>query len=198
VVIPSGVTSITTNTFAYCTSLTNVTLPSSVTNIGVCAFYDCTRLTGIMIPGSVTSLGDDAFANCSNLVWIYFTGNAPVADRTVFAILDDMGTQVGYGNATVYYMPGMSGWSFAFPGLQLEVWNLKLSSASFGVQNNQNRFFASGPVNVPMVVEACTNLASPVWTPLQTNSIPSGFNFIIFTDPQWTNYAARYYRVSLP
>jgi hypothetical protein len=46
------------------------------------------------------------------------------------------------------------------------------------------------PSNIPIVVEACTNLANPVWTPLQTLT-PS-------SDPQLKNHPGRYYRNSLP
>jgi hypothetical protein len=46
------------------------------------------------------------------------------------------------------------------------------------------------------VVEACTNLANPVWVPVSTNTLSSGTNY--FSDPQWTNYLGRYYRLSTP
>jgi hypothetical protein len=64
------------------------------------------------------------------------------------------------------------------------------------MQNNQFGFdinWASGQV---IVVEACTNLASLVWIPLQTNTLTNGL--FHFSDPQWTNYPGRYYRISSP
>jgi hypothetical protein len=45
-------------------------------------------------------------------------------------------------------------------------------------------------------VEACTNLATPVWTPLQTLTLTNGSFY--FTEPFQTNSAARYYRISSP
>ncbi|MEI3081114.1 leucine-rich repeat protein [Paraprevotella clara] len=36
-------------------------IPGSVTTIGSNAFYDCTSLTDINIPNSVTSIGEQAF-----------------------------------------------------------------------------------------------------------------------------------------
>jgi hypothetical protein len=45
-------------------------------------------------------------------------------------------------------------------------------------------------------VEACTNLAHPVWQPLQTNTLTGGLAH--FSDAQWTNYARRFYRISSP
>ena len=66
VVIPSSVTnngttysvtSIGDRAFAYCSSLTSVTIPNSVTSIGDAAFLDCSGLTSVTIPNSVTSIG---------------------------------------------------------------------------------------------------------------------------------------------
>ena len=70
------------------------------------------------------------------------------------------------------------------------------ANASFGVRSNQFGFniaWASGQV---VVVEACTNLANPVWSPLRTNALNS--DTLYFSDPQWTNYPARFYRVRSP
>jgi hypothetical protein len=45
-------------------------------------------------------------------------------------------------------------------------------------------------------LDACTNPANPVWTPLQTNTL-IGDTFY-FSDPQWTNHPARFYRLRWP
>ena len=58
------------------------------------------------------------------------------------------------------------------------------------------QFGMTGPVNVPIVVQTCTNLANPAWIPLTTNTLNNGTNY--FTDAQWTNYPCRFYRVSTP
>ena len=52
------VTSIGDYAFAYCDSLTSVTIPDSVTSIGNRAFYDCSGLTSVTIPDGVTSIGE--------------------------------------------------------------------------------------------------------------------------------------------
>ena len=62
-----SVTSIGYAAFAYCSSLTSVTIPNSVTSIDYWAFYDCSSLTSVTIPNSVTSIGNYAFQNCSSL-----------------------------------------------------------------------------------------------------------------------------------
>ena len=47
-----------------------------------------------------------------------------------------------------------------------------------------------------IVVEACTNLANPLWIPVATNALSTGTNY--FSDAQWTNFPDRFYRVSKP
>jgi hypothetical protein len=43
------------------------------------------------------------------------------------------------------------------------------------------------------VVEACTNQAHPIWSLVRTNSLTGGSSY--FSDAQWTNYSARFYRL---
>ena len=69
-IIPSSVTSIGSDAFSFCTSLTSIEIPSSVTSIGSEAFNYCTSLTSIEIPSSVTSIGDYAFRSCTSLTSI--------------------------------------------------------------------------------------------------------------------------------
>ena len=65
VTIPNSVTSIEFGAFAYCSSLPSVTIGESVTNIGGYAFYGCSSLASVTIPNSVTSIGEEAFGECT-------------------------------------------------------------------------------------------------------------------------------------
>jgi hypothetical protein len=68
---------------------------------------------------------------------------------------------------------------------------VQTSGASFGVQTNCFGFNITGNSGLAVVVEACTNLANPIWSPLQTNSLSGGSRY--FSDPQWRNCPARFY-----
>lgn len=61
------VTAIDSEVFAFCTSLSSVTIPSSVTSIGQGAFYYCTGLTSLVVPEGVKTIGGNAFRFCSSL-----------------------------------------------------------------------------------------------------------------------------------
>jgi hypothetical protein len=50
-----------------------------------------------------------------------------------------------------------------------------------------------GASNETVVVEACTNLLTPLWYPLGTNALVA--RTFYFLDAGWTNYPERFYRV---
>jgi len=64
------------------------------------------------------------------------------------------------------------------------------------VQSNQFGFTISWATNVPVVVEACTNLANPIWLPVATNTLTAGTSH--FSDPQPANLPGRFYRLRSP
>jgi hypothetical protein len=103
-------------------------------------------------------------------------------------------------NVTVYYLAGTSNWTFLtdVTGVTTVLWNplIQTGDGNFGVQNNQFGFDITGTPAIPIVVEACTNLANPVWTPL-TNVTLTGGQFY-FSEPLQSNASGRYYRVNLP
>jgi len=102
-------------------------------------------------------------------------------------------------NATTYYLPGTTGWSVfsTHTGLPVVLWNPQVQTgASFGVLMNQFGFNITNAGNPVIVVEACTNLANPVWSPVSTNTITAGSSY--FSDPTWTNYSCRFYRLRSP
>ena len=80
-------------------------------------------------------------------------------------------------------------------GLPTALWNPTLQGA--GISNGQFGFNIAGAGQAfPIVVEACTNLANPVWMPLQSMTLTNGL--VYFTDTNWSNYPARYYGIGFP
>lgn len=188
-IIPDSITSIGLGVFSACGTLRDVSIPTSVTNIGAYAFQGCNQLARITIPDSVTSIEDVAFYNCIGLTNVYFKGNAPTIGGP-FAFYPSP--------ATIYYMPGTTGWSNVYAGRPTALWNPlpQTSGSNFGVRTNQFGFNIVGTTNIPIVVEATTNLASSMWVPLKACTLTNGS--IYFRDPAWRTNRTRIYRIRSP
>jgi hypothetical protein len=186
ITIPGGVTSLGEYAFSGCTSLRSVNIPGSVTNISYGAFFNCSSLSNVTIPSSVCNIGQYAFYTCTNLSVVHFNGTMPGGDVTVFS----------GDNATAYYTPGVAGWSSSFGGIPTTYWTLPNpvilnNDGVFGMQSNQFGFTVAWGTNVPVVVEACPDLAT--WQPVLTNTPVNGSFY--FSDPQTGSSLNRFYRV---
>ena len=103
-----SVTNLGLNVFADCVSLTNLDIPASVTNLGPNSFNGCFALAAVTVGTNVQAFGPQSFAGCPNLTAIFCLGNAPVADGSAFS---------GDSLATVFYVPGTTGWNSTLAGL---------------------------------------------------------------------------------
>jgi hypothetical protein len=189
VIIPNSVISLGESALFSCTSLTNVVLGSSVTSIGTRTFYSCTSLTNLTIPENVTNIADYAVCDCSSLTGVYFEGNSPSGGENVFS---------GSTKVVAYYLPGTAGWETSYGGRPTAFWVLPyplilVNNASFGIQTNRFGFTISWATNVPVVVEVSMDLGKSSWSPSSTNTLADGYSY--FSDPEWRNYPARFYRV---
>ena len=70
ITLPNSVTSIGDWAFVLCDSLSSITIPNGVTSIGISTFEYCSSLSSIALPNSVTSIGFHAFLGCYNLTSI--------------------------------------------------------------------------------------------------------------------------------
>ena len=167
-------------------------IPPGITSIGPYAFVLCFGLTNLTFPASVTSIaggqyGVCPFYTCSLLSAVYFEGNAP-EDWAAFECVP----------ATIYHLPGTAGWATTFSKRPTALWVLPYpviltTTPSFGIQTNGFGFRISWATNVLVVVEASPSLSTPVWSPVSTNTLINGWSD--FSDAEWTNYPARFYRI---
>jgi hypothetical protein len=192
-------------TFQWCSSLGRVTIPDNVTNIGdgvgtrggpFGAFSGCENLTNVIFGKGLAYLGDGTFTYCHNLVGVYFRGDAPP-----FGASSTPAPTSPFFNATnaiVYYLPGTSGWQPTYAGRPAVLWNplAQTTDGSLGVRQNQFGFNIAGTPDIPLVVEASADLPAGPWTPLQACTLTNGL--LYFSDPQWTNYPRRFYRIRSP
>jgi len=72
---------------------------------------------------------------------------------------------------------------------------IQVNDGSFGIRTNAFGFNVTGYSNRVVVVEACTNLADPIWVALQSNRL--GSEPWYFSDPAWTDRRNRCYRVRM-
>jgi len=153
----------------------------SVAKIGTNAFLRNTGLVSVTVPNTVAIIELGAFAYCPSLTGAYFKGNAPSIGASAF----DLST-----NATVYYLPGTTGWTNPWGGRPTVCWNP--TARNLGAASNQFGSDITGSSNLVIVVEACTNLAGNGWVPVSTNTLTGGVSS--FSDREWTNSPARFYR----
>ena len=168
----------------------DVAIPDSikqlpVTTIGDGAFCFCSGLTSVTIPDSVTTIGGGAFSRCMGLLRIYFAGNAPTSGAQVFDHAN---------NVTVYYLPGTTGWGATFAERPAVLWNPEFSAV--GLWPTPVSLTVTGTPDIPVALEAITNLLSDGWLRLHTTNLTSGS--LTFRDADWTNYPARLYRIVGP
>ena len=99
-----NISTICTNAFVGCTSLTTIAIPDSVTSIGWCAFRGCTSLTTIAIPDSVAAIHYRAFRGCTSLTTVAIPNSVTAIGEgafkdctslTTIAIPDSV-TTIGY------------------------------------------------------------------------------------------------------
>ena len=58
----TGLTTLSSEAFSYCTKLASIIIPANVNTIGNKSFYRCEALTSIILPNTVTTLGSRAFS----------------------------------------------------------------------------------------------------------------------------------------
>jgi len=151
------------------------------------AFVD-TPVVSVILPASLTVIETGAFDGADALQRLFFSGDAPSAAADALA----------GSTATVYYLPGTSGWSASFGGRQALLWNpAAADDAAFGFLDGLFGFTLTGTALIPVRVQATTNLRSAVWSSV-TNTAIGAAGTVDVRDPESTAHAARFYRFVWP
>lgn len=190
VVLPSSVQAIGDYAFFGCSGLQRVTMPPGVVSLGDWAFGNCTGLSMLSIPAGLTHVGDWAFNGCDQLK-VYFHGAAP-------SLAGSYGRVGGLiGGPRIFYAPGQPGWGPTWGGCPTEAWAPEVVvSGGSGRDGRPFSFQISGAANMDVVIGACPDLGNPEWTTLRTSTLTNGV--MVFSDPDSTNYAVRFYNLSMP
>ncbi len=217
VTIGSSITNIGRYAFSECASLGAVYFSGDAPSVYTSAFWNATNATCYYFPGTagwrpqVQSSGSSLGVH-ANGFGFSITGTRGL--RILVEGCTDPASSVWSPVQTITLTGGTSYFSdpmwtnysrrfyralaTAFGGLSLVQWNprVQTSDASFGMATSGFGFEITGTTNIPIAVEACTNLAHAAWTLLQTCTLTNGS--IYFSDPDWTNYPARFYRIRSP
>ena len=191
VTIPDSVTSIGDQAFLLCTALTNVVMGNGVESIGTWAFGCCSSLVDVMLPASLRVVGDCAFSDCTGLSTVFFTGAPPS--------FSDAGSVFSSTSTTLFYLREDAGWNtLSFADHVLTWWHASISSnPELGLSGGLFGFTVVGGTNMPLVVDACTNLVEKGWTTVARAKTDSAGSYV-FTDPASTNKPTSFYRVTWP
>ena len=83
-------------------------------------------------------------------------------------------------------------------GWPTKLWNptVVTGAPDFGIRTNRFGFTITGTADIPLVIEAAAPAAGGLWTGLRTATLTNGS--IYFSDAEWTNHAARLYRIRSP
>lgn len=160
VVVEEGVTSISPNTFQYCTNLKSAVLPSTLTELGKYAFYKCSSLKSVVMPESMDYIGKNCFDECRKLEEIVipygieeipeaaFANCMALESVTIPVTVEEIGHSA-FINCTklknVYYSGSSADWA----EIEIDKQNKSLTNASFHSGSK------SAPAGRSCVVDVC-------------------------------------------
>ena len=102
VTIQEGVTTISSNAFSGCSSLKSITIPDGVTSIGSYAFNQCSKLSRIILPASLKNISIGAFQKCSQLDSVYYLGTDEQWAEITIGSNNDPLINAGYARTYTY------------------------------------------------------------------------------------------------
>lgn len=86
ITLPTSVTTIDDDAFAYCWALTTINLPSTLRTIERRAFSSCIALNAVVLPASLMKIEEEAFSQCAALTTI----NIPASVTQIGRLADNV------------------------------------------------------------------------------------------------------------
>jgi hypothetical protein len=101
-------------------------------------------------------------------------------------------------NVVVYYLPGTTGWGPTFSDRPAVLWNPQFDTGhnSFGGDEIGFGLPITGTADIPIVLEATTDLSDSTWVPLLSCTLTNGS--LELRDPAWAVHPNRFYRIRSP
>lgn len=157
-------------------TFTSVFLGDLVFTLPVGTFKNCTNLSSVFCGASLTNIAANVFSNCPKMQELCFEGSPPGVASSAFE---------GATSLVNHYIPGTPGWGSTLGGKPVRPWLPKIS-----VRRGESRPVISvdWARGKEVVIEACSDLGAPFWTPVGTNTVPREYY-------PANDLAARFYRV---
>lgn len=100
--IPNSLINIGEFAFEGCISLSTITIPNGVTNIGDYAFEGCTSLTSIIIPSSITDIRDYVFNGCKALSFVTIPNSITRIGKYAFGGCESLNSIIIPNSVTIF------------------------------------------------------------------------------------------------
>ncbi len=159
-VLEEGVSEIGTRAFAFCRSLTEVTIPSSVVDIGNSAFQSCSALTKLTIPVTVKALGYNAFVSCDALSEITYGGT-----KAQWEALREGVSDPGLDRVRVVCTDGTIGGSVITPSfLPRQVYSTYYMAEGAGFEVIRNGVYMADKLMLCSLIAPLQDVSTAEWT----------------------------------
>ena len=172
--IAGEVTTIPSNTFSGCSTLTTISLPNGITHIDYSAFSDCSNMVSISIPEGVTNIGEYAFCNCNSLISVSMPNSVTYLGPYAFKNCKSL-TSVKLSDSLICIEDGSFGYCSSLSSVVIPYLVTRIGDDAFYCCNDLSS--VSIPEGVTSIgkwaFEACSSLSSVV-IPKSVTSLGTG------------------------
>lgn len=184
VVVPTGVTELSSGIFSGRTGITKITLHGGIVRIGAMTFRGCTGLQELVVPQSVTYIGGHALEGCTSLArlvlpYTWQEGDTELTEPSYgTSTAGGSSTSTWSGNSFVGYLFG----TLTFYGNQTNIpASLKTLEFTGGTELKYGLLYGCAHLQNVILPDSLTKIAADVFAgcnSLETINIPKGITAI--------------------